>query len=533
MNLQLIGLFNIITLAVIGWISSTNIYLLILTAAQLIYVPMILHLLLRENGGVFSKWLPRITIGAMTAVVATLLVGDDVTTTWLAMAYWVFTMAVALFGISRLLQPRYRRIEEVMINIGMIYLVIGGGWFLASEAGIDTGFSPIITWLTGVHFHYAAFLFPIFTGFLGRLHQSKLYRRAAIVVAIAPIFVALGITYSVTLELISVLLYIFGIYSLILVAFRTKFANRLQRWLCRISFSALGVTILFSLMYAYGNWSGQFTITIDFMLQFHGVTNELAFGLLGVIGWSLAVPSAKPFEQKIPVSHIRGGWKIGEGVVRKHEDSSKSYAGLVDDMAVFSEQAREEKSVIDDFYENTVNYRLYARVKWLNWFKPFAAIFRLISKGMQQLNLPLRSERVEMTGDILAIDDAKDSRQNVRAWIRKVDGDTVFVALYSIHSNNGITFTNIALPLPFSTMVGVLRHSKKGKGIQLTSKKSTDDAGIYLAGKKMFFRLPIDETFYVEESEKGHLTATHRMWIFSIPFLRIEYDIERKRGEEI
>ncbi|WP_257985520.1 hypothetical protein [Bacillus sp. V5-8f] len=49
------------------------------------------------------------------------------------------------------------------------------------------------------------------------------------------------------------LLYILAIYSLILLAFRTRFSTSLQGIFIRLSYSALGVTILFSLVYAANN----------------------------------------------------------------------------------------------------------------------------------------------------------------------------------------------------------------------------------------------------------------------------------------
>ena len=47
-------------------------------------------------------------------------------------------------------------------------------------------------------------------------------------------------------------------------------------------------------------------------------------------------------------------------------------------------------------------------------------------------------------------------RDNVRVWMRKIGDDTAFVALYSTHEKNGRSYMNIALPLPFSSMIGIL-----------------------------------------------------------------------------
>ena len=59
---------------------------------------------------------------------------------------------------KRFLQRGFTNTAEVMIDIGLLYMAMGGAWFFAHINGIATGFSPIITWLTAIHFHYSAFL---------------------------------------------------------------------------------------------------------------------------------------------------------------------------------------------------------------------------------------------------------------------------------------------------------------------------------------------------------------------------------------
>lgn len=188
-------------------------------------------------------------------------------------------------------------------------------------------------------------------------------------------------------------------------------------------------------------------------------------------------------------------------------------------------------STIIDFYENTNDYRLFAEVKWRWWFKPFAGGYRLVSRYMEQINLPLSSQQVEMTGDIFSIKEEADGRSKPRAWVRKANGETVFVALYSHHKTQGRAYMNIALPLPWSSMIGILEMNQVGKGLELTSKRQKSveaDSGTYLAVNKYLFKLPIEEQFIVQEVDLGILQAKHVMWIFSIPFLTIKYVIHHR-----
>ncbi|MBR7795115.1 hypothetical protein GT022_03530 [Agaribacter marinus] len=507
-------------------------YLLILSAAQLIFVPYMLHIILKEQRGWIPTFYPYFGIVASIAIFVLQITQDSPIDTILATIYFMFTIMLAILGVNRFLHRGFVHVEEFLIDIGLIYMVIGGAWFVAHEAQIDTGFSPIITWLTANHFHYSAFLLPVSVGLLGRVHQSKWYPLVATIIIISPMVVALGITFSVILEFVSVILYIIGIYGLIGLSFQTSFQNTFQKWFVRISYSALGISILFSLIYALGNLSERFFISIDFMILFHGLINIILFAGIGTIGWLVAPPLSKQREIVFPISKIRGSVVVDEAILNGKTDE-QSYNGLIDSMKQFAYDIDTEtlSNTIIDFYENTKSYRLFAEVYWHHWFLPLAIIYRQISRFIKQLNLPLSSRYNEMTGDIHGIADHIDGRSNTRAWVRKISQETVFVALYSHHQSGERTYMNIALPLPRTSMIGILELNQQGEHLQLTSKKvrtTKADSGIYLVIRNRLFRLPIEETFDVEEVEEGLLKARHRMWLFSIPFLHINYRIEHK-----
>ena len=301
------SLFSPITLAgIILFIASIIVtdepYLLMLTAAQLIFVPLMLQLLVEAKKiHIIFSWIAMLSIFFVQVVPSS--TGQIV----LALLYVMFTFFVALYGLKRFFQRGFTNWAEISIDVGMMYLFVGGLWFFAYIAEIDTGFSPLITWLTAIHFHYSACLFPISLGFFGRLRVSKWYRLIIPIILAGPMLVAIGIAFWPLLEFISVLLYIFAIYGLIVLAFRTRFISHLQAVLIRLSYSALGITILFSLLYAANNAFGKWFVSIDFMLMFHGLLNCLMFGMLGVLGWMLAPPKTKQVVWNFPVSRIRGG----------------------------------------------------------------------------------------------------------------------------------------------------------------------------------------------------------------------------------
>ncbi|WP_409297902.1 YndJ family protein [Peribacillus sp. SCS-26] len=486
-------------------------YLLMLTAAQLVFVPLVLRqIIVMDRRYTLFIWIGMISI-ALWHFFST-----DPWKIVCAAVYLVFTLTVAMSGLRRFLNRGFVNLAEFSIDLGMMYLFIGGLWFFVYTARIETGFSPLITWLTAIHFHYSAFLLPVSLGLFGRLHDSKLYRGIVPLILAGPMLVAIGITFWPILELLSVLVYIFALYSLIILAYRTKFAARLQGVFIRLSYSAVGVTILFSMLYAAGGSLGGYKVSIDFMLAFHGFVNCVCFGLFGVLGWSIAVPPARLVNWSFPVSRVRG----------MLTQTGSPVQGLVDDMALFVDTSVLPRT-ITHFYESTDQYRLFASVKWTPWFKPFAVIYKLISRQIQQLNLPLSGRTSEMTGEIKAVDSLVDGRYRPRAWIRKVRNQTVFTAIYSHHETAGKVYMNIALPLPFSTMIGILELEEKDKSLILSS-SGEGDPGIYLAVGSSLFRLPLSERFQIEEKQAGVLAAHHKMKIFGVPFLEIHYHIEHK-----
>lgn len=277
-------LFSSITLAgilffIVSSIFTSEPYLLMLTAAQLIFVPIILQLLVKtKRRHIFYHWISMLSIFLLQVVTS------NTAQMVLALIYVMFTFFVASRGLTRFFQRGFTNWAEISIDIGMMYLSVGGLWYYAYIANIDTGFSPLITWLTAIHFHYSAFLLPISIGFFGRLHDSKWYRLIVSIILAGPLLVAVGIAIWPLLEIISVLMYIFAIYSLIVLSFRTQFNTYLQAVLIRLSYSALGITILFSLLYATGHTIGHWYVSINFMLTFHGVLNCLIFVFLAYSG---------------------------------------------------------------------------------------------------------------------------------------------------------------------------------------------------------------------------------------------------------
>ncbi|MCD8511804.1 MAG: YndJ family protein [Bacillus sp. (in: Bacteria)] len=472
----------------------------------------------------------------------------------LAVVWLVYTLLLAGYGLVRLLARGWRPMEELLIDAAFIYVVMGGVWLVLHRFAVEgLPFPSVIVLLTAIHFHYSAFLVPIFTGMLGRyVKREKLkfpgFSGVAWGVIAGPMLVAAGINFGGAFEFVMVIIYVIILYWLaigtVVVMLQGK-GSVYGRWLVSLSSVALMVTMALSFLYSYGLTFGNVLLTIPDMVDFHGIGNAFGYGLLGLLGWLLL--SVKPRENYygFPVSRIRGRKYIGSAFIDQAEwrDVTTKVDGLVDNFFDYKGEGFDPALVdekIHRFYEATPQFRLIAKTTWVSGFRWASRLYHLVTGRVGQLHLePHRHEAraQEMVGSVIPVLERGDGRKKPRAWVR-IDKETegpIFVAVYSNYWHNGVVYMNIALPLPFSVMTGVLRaRNDKSDGLLLTSEKNRDDLGhegIYLTMANGFtVKLPISETFHVQEvsdggEDGGRLFAVHRMKFCGIPCLTIEYEI--------
>ncbi|AFQ57714.1 hypothetical protein BHY07_09780 [Bacillus subtilis subsp. subtilis] len=453
-----------------------------------------------------------------------------------ALIWWMYTVFNALYAILRLWETKIHRIEETSVLFGLIYLAGGGFWFFAYAAHLQImQFGPLIILLTAVHFHYSAFLIPIFNGLLGRTIRKHrmLYSWITWVILLSPLLIALGITYSKTLDVIAVSIYMAAIYLHAFLVFTAAFRTKTGTFLIRLSSAVLMITIAFSMIYSFGVFRQEVTLTINQMIWIHGFVNAFGVILPALIGWR--IEDAKPFDADSvkTFSRIYGKRKIGEEFLANIQaENNARYSGLVDDMgSLRSKDFSPEKlaPLILSFYEQTIEYNIKAKVTWSTWFRPLAIIYEWFSRRIGQIHLSTNPDWYRMYSKIKGVHSKKDGRERVRAWIRTNEkNETIFTALYSVYRSNGEGYMNISLPLPFSSMTGILKPYHHQEKLVLTSrrrKSRAGDEGIYLQTRAGTCPLPLSETFLIEAVHDNKLTAVHHMWLFGIKFLTVHYSI--------
>jgi hypothetical protein len=475
----------------------------------------------------------------------------------LSVPWLVFTVVVAVYGCKRLLERNRHALEELAMDCGLLYLAIGGGWLAASRFGMPVlHFSEEIVALTGIHFHYSAFVVPIFVGLLGRAVDWRAqfplrYRLMSVGVITGPMLVAMGITFSTVLEFVAVVWFVGALllYTALLLPVVWK---REQRGGIRALFLLSSVTIwgtmALSVIYSLGRMMQISFFTIEEMVLLHGIANAFGFVTAGAWAWCASLPPERGLPSGIPHSLLAGKGRIGADILTRlgWVDEARYVRGLVDDFAVFARPDFDSDAVhpsIRSFYEDTLAYRLEAKVEWQKGFRRFSAWYSRLTGRIGQCHLPPAGEKVtEMNSRLAAVKEVCDRRVAPRAWVRTHAGTgrTVFVAVYSIHTFAEETYMNIALPFPGGNLTGVLRlehgTGAKGKsdGLVLTSIQGVKpgDQGLYWTSRWGLVVLPLRERFHVWVDEEGRMQAEHEMWIWKWRFLHIHYQLIREEAAQ-
>jgi hypothetical protein len=223
----------------------------------------------------------------------------------LAVPWLAATLLVGLVGALRLRARGLGPLRELAVDAGMLYLPVGGVWFLASRTGVALlGFREPIVTFTAAHFHYAGFAAPVIAGLLGRAlgpgATDRFYQGVAGVVILGIPLVAAGIQFSRSLELPAALLLSLGMLGAAALLARTGIRlllagpARLAGVLRILGGLALVFSMLLAVLFASTGsatrGASEPLIPYAQMAELHGVANALGFSLLALLGFTLAPP---------------------------------------------------------------------------------------------------------------------------------------------------------------------------------------------------------------------------------------------------
>lgn len=538
----------------------------IIALAMLVLVPLAVRLAdTPRRDGTRSGWYRIAVVGQpLTALlgVFSLTMTPGTAAVLTALPWAATTVTVAGFGAWRLLQRGPWPIEELSVDAGLLYIVVGGAALLFDRAGVTLVFEPIFVTLTIVHFHYAGSALPILAGIAGRYNPGgrfdSIFRGTTAIIVVGPGIIGTGITavalelpLAATVEFIAVAFFTTAV-ALFSVAVVIGILPLLSSWPQRLLLggASLAVTVSmgFAVVYGFaratgGTYLGIGPQSFGTMVTYHGQLNAYGFAVPALVGWRLAVPASWARPPGIPVSRLTGGWSIGEDFLeRRGLTGDVTVSGMMDDVEAYQSDRFDPSTVapsVRRFFERSGDYELAVSPDWETPWRQLAVLYRPVATRIGQLSVPLVSATGDdsLSGRVVAVNDG-DPQTGDRAWIRSNVGQATgadrmtYVGIYDRYTSTGRSYLRVTFPLPGSNLTGILRVENggaDGDALALSSFPEAgngDDAGLYLMVGGGSVRLPLNETLVVEPAdESGNVQAVHRVELLGMRVFTLRYDI--------
>ena len=276
-------------------IDTLQYVMMLLLFAYLVLVPLTLNLVPQKNA--FYRYGTRLQPFAAVCAGISFFFEQGLTAVLLAVPWLITTIFIALYGFTRVVQEwKKSRIFDVLIQLGLMYISIGGVWLVLHRSGIQIlNFSDVIVLLTSIHFHYAAFITPISMAFIGRMLVRTApvlkpwFKLIAFLVLIGPPFIAAGITFGDSLpvlEFASVVEFVtpLVVFSILCLVYLIPTLDYAVKMLLSISFVSLLFSMSSAMIYGFAHINETVILGIPLMVFFHGFVNTFGFSLFGLLG---------------------------------------------------------------------------------------------------------------------------------------------------------------------------------------------------------------------------------------------------------
>jgi len=282
----------------------------LLLLAPLVLVPLFLDAAASTRPSRFVVWASYGLAPAALAFSSSFLLPAGRGAALLILPWAVVTLLIALDAFGRLRglwTARRWDAPEVVLAAGLGMLPGGAVWAILSRAGIDPGpYGELVVLLTAVHFHYAAFVAPVWAGLLGRFVADarpafrRLYAAFGLGVVLGTPLVAIGIAASrgpaggAVIETVGVVLLTASAIGLgaLGLAMAPRVDDRWAGVMMAVSSGSLVAAMGLALWFNVGGRFGLASPDVVWMLPRHGWLNAIGFGLWGALGWRRLRPRA-------------------------------------------------------------------------------------------------------------------------------------------------------------------------------------------------------------------------------------------------
>ncbi len=520
-----------------------------------------------------------LTLGAPLGVGA-LAAGRSEAGLGLSLAWLAATGCVALAGAHRLARRGVRPVEELAIDVGALLLPVGAVWLVASRAGVALlGFREPIVTFTAAHFHFAGFGAATLAGLAGRalpLRRApgeagplgpRWARRAACVslpVVLAGIpLVAVGITVSRALEGPAAVALGLGMLLLALVLGHlgvrrlssSGLARRVSGALLLVGavslVGSMSLAIAFAVTSSAGRGAATPWLAYRTMADLHGVANAVGFAVCVSLAFAMEAPARAHLRLEGTWPPVLARGRVGPelfdrlGAIDATAEAASAAGealGQLDDLASFAHEGFSPERVapsVRHFFEHTSAWELHVVPQWPWWLRGPARLFSWgARRWLGQLELPVAPMAERVVTRFARLRPEAEGRTGARAYVRTYASDprrAVFVASYGTHASAARRCLVPTFPLPWCTLVGVLRFDDGPTvgGLVVTSYPRADegpgDEGMFLVTPWGPLRLPLDETIRVEPIDGSMTTARaeHEARALGVRLFRFRYELVR------
>jgi len=258
-------------------------------------------------------------------------------------------------------------------------------------------------------------------------------------------------------------------------------------------------------------------------------------------GWDARIAEAPWLEGPIGERRIGADFyavyarEAGLKIVRDDPD-----AGLVPDFGALAGEGFDPGKVhpmIGDFYERTARYGLEVRSEWSGVLRyPPRTLIYLVSRNIQQLNLPATSPDAGMSSELISLADPATGATPYAGWLRRsvATGAVIYAGFYTTCAlpGRGGRFVKVVFPLPNGSATVVLRPENRPDGsfALVSAGDGFGDAGYYRVhrgpdGTIRVKYVPIKETIHVFVDRAGTLRTDHTLALWRARFLTLHYAI--------
>lgn len=286
---------------------------LLLLLNVLVIVPLTVGIFLKSvTPATVRYWalIEQLHLSAGALLIGSYLMQPNMAVAFLALPWFAMTCLYGLAGVIAIRDRCTRCLWGLTLNIGFVYLAVGGLWAVIERAGRHPwGFESNIEILTAVHFHYAGFVLLLAAGWAAKeLGDSKLAKAACITSMIGVPLTAAGILatklgYGPTLEKVSVLEMIAAVVMALagalvawvhLILAGRKQYTPLIRGLWAVAAGSLIAAMVLAALYGMRMIFPIDMLNLPMMWSTHGTLNAVGFGLCVVCAWRSRFRRPKP-----------------------------------------------------------------------------------------------------------------------------------------------------------------------------------------------------------------------------------------------